>query len=368
MREFRSNAPNVLEYSRVLFAPASELTLELQKHLVDEFNITSIGFIDKFKQGKSIFDSVNGLSFDFVIVASPNYQIEILKNFPFTDLYYVEYRSVSRFYDFKRLSCARHFLIKQNIQFYEWFRGSFLAKLQELKHIKRGFALKQYKNTHLGKRAFILANGPSLNTNDIEKTKNDISFAANKIWLTFEDTDFRPTYYCVTDYLVMTQNYSQIAKLESDGKFFPDYFLPPVLPKLNNVHYFDCLSEITSDIHLEKGIYPGHTVIFTMIMLAIYMGIKEIYLIGLDHRFLIPKNFIGRDTEEPIVSEGEVNHFHPDYRKPGEKWAQPQMEELTQAFINAKEIAKVNDVEILNASRYSELTVFQRVSFDEIDF
>ena len=51
--------------------------------------------------------------------------------------------------------------------------------------------LTNLQNIHKGKRAFILGNGPSLSIADLNKLKNEITFASNKIYLAFEKTDIR---------------------------------------------------------------------------------------------------------------------------------------------------------------------------------
>ena len=59
------------------------------------------------------------------------------------------------------------------------------------------FKLRKLKNIHKNNRAFILGNGPSLCVEDLNKIKDDITFPANKIYLAFDETSFRPKYYFV---------------------------------------------------------------------------------------------------------------------------------------------------------------------------
>jgi len=105
-----------------------------------------------------------------------------------------------------------------------------------------------------------------------------------------------------------------------------------------------------------------------MISYAIYMGIKELYIIGLDHNFSVPKKYENFKSGEDnvIISEGEVNHFHPDYRKKGEKWAQPELDVLEQSFIKIQDYAKQYGVKIYNASRFTKLDVFEKVNLDDL--
>lgn len=55
--------------------------------------------------------------------------------------------------------------------------------------------LKSLYRTKQGKRCFIIGNGPSLTAQDLDKLKNEDSFAFNRIFYIFNQTDLRPTYY-----------------------------------------------------------------------------------------------------------------------------------------------------------------------------
>ena len=44
------------------------------------------------------------------------------------------------------------------------------------------------------------------------------------------------------------------------------------------------------------------------------MGASKVVMLGIDFSFHIPKK--SKDSSKEIMSEGEVNHFHKNYRKP----------------------------------------------------
>ena len=73
-------------------------------------------------------------------------------------------------------------------------------------------ALEKLRDAHAGKRVVVMGNGPSLSRIDFDDLKGEITFASNKIFLAFDKTDWRPTYYSVEDDLVIIQN---IGKLRS---------------------------------------------------------------------------------------------------------------------------------------------------------
>ncbi|MBX3732119.1 MAG: hypothetical protein KF791_05950 [Verrucomicrobiae bacterium] len=233
------------------------------------------------------------------------------------------------------------------------------------------------KNRHAGRRAFVLGNGPSLKVADLDRLEQEITFASNKVYLAFDQTAWRPTYYSVCDKLVARNNAQTIAatplnRLMSDAVrdfFGPDLpatwvrelSVPPGEP--DTVHPF-------SD-NLLVGHYGGCSIVFNQLQMAYYMGIREVILIGLDFSFQLPSQQVatevpGAGYEVALRSQGEVNHFHPDYRKAGEAWAVPNMEGQRAAFRSALARFEADGRRIVNASRTTKLDVFPRADFDAL--
>jgi hypothetical protein len=233
--------------------------------------------------------------------------------------------------------------------------------------------LLKLKDKHKGQRAFVIGNGPSLRISDLDRLKGEVTFASNKIYLAFEETDWRPTYYTVLDVLVAENNNETIRKQkltkifdEAVREYFSDAYDIIWLkyrhcPDKNGKKQFD----FSTDILL--GCYPGWSVTHEQLQLAFYMGIRKIYLIGVDFCFTVPKptgEMSGHG--EVLRHEGEQNHFHPNYRQPGETWTMPKLDLQYQAFLAAKRVVEANGGKIYNASRKTVLDIFPKVNFDEI--
>ena len=62
-----------------------------------------------------------------------------------------------------------------------------------------GKKLSELKGCHKGQRCFIIGNGPSLKAEDLDKLQNEICFASNMIYKIYDQTSWRPTYYCNSD-------------------------------------------------------------------------------------------------------------------------------------------------------------------------
>jgi hypothetical protein len=204
---------------------------------------------------------------------------------------------------------------------------------------------------------------------DLDQLKGEITFASNKIYLAFNETSFKPTYYSVIDTYVLQNNRDEIRKVDA-YKLFAHYFEGEF--PYREVVYFRSIGGFVKGFGAEpvwgRDFFGGHTVVFSQMQLAWYMGIREIYLIGMDHTWHLPEQepeeFDGFDYL--LRSGGEVNHFHPDYRKPGEKWTYPKVKEQEESFRIAKSLIESHGGIVKNATRGGALEIFDRVDLDDL--
>ncbi len=229
------------------------------------------------------------------------------------------------------------------------------------------------KNIHRGRRCFIIGNGPSLNIEDLPRLKNEVTFACNKIYLAFDKTEWRPTYYSILDVLVAENNSKVVNKLNLCKIFHED--VRPWFDGADDIIWLKGLAEPLIDGEYQgrfsanplDGVCGGWSVIFPQIQIAYYMGIREIYLIGVDFSFDVPKPSGKKCIYGDVLEhQGENNHFHPEYRKPGETWSIPSLDLQYKAFVAAKQTVEANGGRIFNASRKTALDVFPCVDFDSI--
>ncbi len=234
--------------------------------------------------------------------------------------------------------------------------------------------LENLHNIHLNQRAFIVATGPSLQINDLEKLKNEITFSCNKIYLAFNSTTWRPKYYSVIDRLVAKNNSNTIKELKLKKIF--STVVKPYFKESNDIAWLNDLAspvvnnqrQFAFSKNAARGTYGGFTVVYAQLQLAYLMGIKTVYLIGLDFNFEKSMS-TGEKTsanEEILKSSGEKNHFHSEYRKNGEKWTMPNLDYQYKAFKVAKKAFEDDNRKILNASRKTMLDIFERVEFDSL--
>ncbi|MGE4179013.1 MAG: 6-hydroxymethylpterin diphosphokinase MptE-like protein [Limisphaerales bacterium] len=242
--------------------------------------------------------------------------------------------------------------------------------------------LRQLKDSLRGRRAVILGNGPSLKIPDLHRLRGEVTFASNKIFLAFDQTEWRPTFYSVTDRLVASNNAARIRELKLE-KILSDFTLP-FLPecaditwvheRVRNSFAFEHASEEDArkpapyfSTNAFVGVDSGDTVIYFQLQLAYFFGIREVYLIGVDFSFNTPTTVVDTGIltqQKGLVSQGEVNHFHPDYRKAGEVWGVPRLDRQYRAFLRARLAFEEGGGAVFNASRQTKLDAFERRDFD----
>lgn len=233
--------------------------------------------------------------------------------------------------------------------------------------------LAALKDKHKGQRCFVIGNGPSLRISDLDRLKGEITIASNKIYLAFEQTDWRPTYWTSIDGLVINNIAKEICALP----------FPKILPSGTEHIFRGCENVMFCDLGVDwLGVndfrpgfsadirdkaYGGESVTYFNIQIAYYLGCREIYLIGVDFSFKIPDKKVPDEGYEYIlVSEGEQNHFIKDYRPVGEKWTMPHLREQEMAFEYCKQFMSKHGGKVYNASRKTALKVFERVDFDSL--
>lgn len=245
--------------------------------------------------------------------------------------------------------------------------------MEKSNHEQDNFSrLGEFHNIHQGNRGFIIGNGPSLTAEDLDMLREEITFAANKIYLYFPETAFRPTYYAAVD-LIFLENFHDKVPLVKGKKFFP-LWARQWFQASEDTYFFketglpmDQGFDPRFSFDIREGIYGGYTVSFNLIQLAFYMGIRELYLIGMDHDYRIPGQRAQHHAYgEVLVSGGEVNHFKKDYRPPGEIWSIPRPEYQEQSYRLARDTFRSHQGSIINVTRGGKLDIFPRLRLEDV--
>lgn len=225
------------------------------------------------------------------------------------------------------------------------------------KYAYRNEKIKKFKNIHQGERCFIIGNGPSLKYEDLETLKEhrEICFGANRIYLSYEYTEWRPDYYVAVDYLIVQNDRAKI--LDMEGIRFIRHFYKMVDQwDSEDIYQFTGLpckaGEPKLSMDIYQGIYIGNTVVYDALQIALYMGFREIYLLGVD-------------MTSGVMPQDEGAHFYktPD---PNEDLGKGDVPRARRNLGYAAKVMEQFGAKLRNATRGGELEEVERVDFDTI--
>ena len=220
--------------------------------------------------------------------------------------------------------------------------------------------LEIYKNRHLGERCVIVCNGPSLNKMDLSFLKNEICFGLNKIYLGFKKFHFYPKYYVAVNQKVLLQSVTEIKALTSVkflsarcGDLFQQNALTHIVDTSNPPARF--CQDITN------GLEEGGTVTYAALQVAFYLGLKDVIIIGMDHRF----DYSGKPNQSNFLEGPDKNHFCSSYFS-NENWDNPDLINSEASYKVARNVYEQSGRNILDATVDGACTVFNKKDYRSI--
>ncbi len=227
--------------------------------------------------------------------------------------------------------------------------------------------IKTYNNIHNNERCFIIGNGPSLSVDDLEKIKDEYTIGVNRIFNIFTKTKWRPSYYLAVDEELIQSEWKNIKNIHST-KFIKNVkktdnieqkdIVPIFINSTTPISKYNYNKQSISE-NLEEGFSLNYSVVCYAIELAIYMGFKEICLIGVDHNYpkeidatgKTKKNNVKEHFEGGSYANGTVSYY---------------IDAVTNCFIAYKRYADAHGIKIVNVTRGGKLEVFERLSLEKI--
>lgn len=173
-----------------------------------------------------------------------------------------------------------------------------------------------FKNKYEGQRCFLLGSAPSINIEDLTCLKNEIVFALNNFYV---HPDFevimdqsKPKFYVTAPiHSPQTEEEWRLWFTDMEGHMPADtqiFFglnsyegnIKYVLEKYNlfkkhNINWYYTDGNFgnylkSTHIQMDKVVWSASTVSTYALMIAIYMGFSEIYLLGIDQNYICMKH------------------------------------------------------------------------------
>lgn len=277
-------------------------------------------------------------------------------------------RKLSYWYNHKDLpdETKKTWSIESDLPMHKKIRHRKVLKTLHLSWLNKDMRkIRRFKNIHKGERVFITCPGPSMTIKDLEMLENEYTIGVNSITKAYEHTKWRPTYYALIDYRSFGKYLSEhdvpgntFAKRES-------FFHYRCNPKTKNgretyllINYANHKPEwmakkkIKYSTDMSVCVYDGFTVTNMAIQIALYMGFKEIYIIGADCDYSQSKiHFIEAPGDKQKIKEG---------------WL-PQASDLAvEGYKAIRPVAYKKHSEIYNVTRGGKLEVFYRDNLERV--
>lgn len=230
--------------------------------------------------------------------------------------------------------------------------------------------LEKFKNIHKGKRAFLIAGGPSLNNIDLSRLKNDLIYSVS---LTYKADLPHINYHFIGDMNITKQFHLEISEISADYLFVSSGIYNSGIITHPKLCYFLGHAKPRFYGHdITHRIYGGGTSSFLGMQFAFYMGIETLYIVGLDHKWTYDHaektgKFVN-NKELLRTTGGDFNHFSADYFKDGTEWFEQNMVKMEQSYRWANEAFIDDGRRLLNASAETALSseIISRVEFSTL--
>lgn len=247
--------------------------------------------------------------------------------------------------------------------FFVWI--VYIIKFPSIKMIRKNKALR---NLHKGERCYIVLNGPSINQYDLSFLKNEIVFATNFFFRAPICEVVDPNYYCWLDSKRLaepgvTDLVRDIKKSCPNAELLLNYKAFPFLGEKDGIYY--AFAKHISNYYSTKidisGLCSNYfTVAFFAITSAIYMGFKEIYVLGLDFEPVGFTHFthLGKDSVNSMPGQKTAKN-----EVAGDYW-QYAMAQYQSYALN--DIAKKNGCNIYNLNANSYIRAFNFIDSEGV--
>ncbi len=230
-----------------------------------------------------------------------------------------------------------------------------------IKSIKWTLKNSRLKDKYFGKNVYILGGGPSLNNFDLSKIYGENIISMNFFGMHEDKNKFNIVAHCIGEPYPSEgwQDPRRMMEAVNSETYWLHSGNIEKTKNINNkIHYYTPVVRANSfvftgqTLHIQGLVYQSTSQM--AIVIALYMGFKKIYLLGMDHDWL--------------VTRGNSPHFYEESEKttPADlsKFSYTSMIEISLSLFRTyeflKQVARNEGAEIYNLSSPSYLDVFPR--------
>jgi len=221
--------------------------------------------------------------------------------------------------------------------------------------------LLRLKDAYKGQSAWLIGNGPSVKSDDLDRLQGQLCFAFNRFSLAYDQTRLRPQFTLCSDRQTIEDFFEEIAA-QAGGTVLR---AQTDRPEESSAAEWLRVAPVFPPLFSKKPavrVSAGGSSPFIAMQVAYYLGIRRLYLYGMDFTYQLRTNAQSKDPMRGAVGEG--NHFISDYRA-GLPWSPPNTMNILMAFLTAREIFSADGGFIRNATRGGALDIFERCDFEK---
>jgi hypothetical protein len=227
------------------------------------------------------------------------------------------------------------------------------------------------KGAYAGQRVFLIGNGPSLNETPLYLLKDELTLCFNRFHLMHERIGWQPHFYMCIDPEVLPDIAEEI---NAHGPQYAHLIVHALhsraIIKRPNVLLMHHIVQVPYFSRRLPLFGSGGTVAYAGLQALLFLGFKEIYLVGVDQNYVLHQT--ARKTAGIRIEsqhDDDPNHFDPRYFGKGRRYHQPvpaTQRRMIRAFERARQVASSGGALILNAGVGGALEVFQRIPFGDV--
>ncbi len=265
------------------------------------------------------------------------------------------------------------------VELAKYFRYHIKYSVRYKKTLKKN---RELQGKYSGEKCFIIGNGPSIKRQDLLKISGEHVFTVSSGYLHENYNKLSKRHHCIPSF-----TYTDLQGGMNNGR--DEIWVREILTKTEGSELYFNITEwdlivnklkipedrinwvmtnnscIGNSINMTKGIYPVQSVPQMAMQIALYMGFKEIYIIGVEHDFLSNKKYeYFYDAKKSLIKDPAVD----DERKLTQTMLSRiyAAKTLFETYIKIDAEAKKINAKIINCSIGGDLDVFDRIDYDQV--